>query len=491
MVGKRTENFNTHTQSSPFVYMSRSHRVLVVAALWALLLVITVSALINETIGSPLVITLLMVSVLVYLFPILRYKKEYGWFHPLIYTSLLYFYSLLNKWKTYAFGLQSRGLVGYDAQAQANILAYSLALIVLAQVAYYLGYFASPKLPIPRSLRFLRPDRLGRKTTFVVLATLVPFGLYILMQQGGLDAHFLFLAQGRSNLVRQGLLSGEWVVIARFSILACLVWLVYDLDAARRPWFWILFGASLVSQYLVAGSRSNLVNFLVIAFIVYTLRERRLRTTRAVVLLGFAVLFVGAAGVLRIRTWGQEEVQWQALLTPDFEQSFAMGIEEIASRSSELSALYPIIAKVPNQVDLLYGRAYVNFLMAPIPRVIWRDKPQGFGNHIGPLFFGLSAPIPPTPIGEAYWNFHIPGVLLAFFLYGAFHEWLARLFLRYGKEPAVILVFAYIIFRFSPEVYAATLLLQFGVSILLLFMLFGVISLRRTFALRRSALWKA
>lgn len=484
MVCKQTDNRSKDTQASLFVSISPGQRVLIVMAFWVLLLVIILVAMINGTAGAPLVIALLTVSVLVYLFPLIHYKKEYGWFHPLVFTSLLYFYGLLRKWEVYAFGLQSRGLIGYDTQAQSLVLAYSLILVIMAQIAYYVGYFAGPKLSIPRAIQFSQPVKLQAKAILVVVATLVPFGFYI-VQQGGLDAHFLFLSQGRSSLVRQGLLSGEWVVITRFGVLACLIWLLYDRGVVRNPWFLVLFSSSLISQYLVAGSRSNLVNFVIITFIAYTLSEQKVRITRVITIVIIAISFIGAAGELRAGTWKQE-VLWQVLLSPDIEQSFTAGIEEIASRGSELSALYPIIVKVPNKVNLLYGQAYINFLTTPIPRALWRSKPQGFGNQIGPLFFGLSAPIPPGPIGEAFWNFHIPGVLIVFFLYGVFHEWLTRLFLRYGKEPAIILLFAYIVFRFSPEVYSATLLFQFGVSILLLLMFFGVISLSRKFTAQRS-----
>lgn len=453
---------------------------MVIMTLWIFLLIVIVGALLNGTVGSPLVIASLIVSIMVYLFPIIHYKKEYGWFHPLIFTSLLYFFGLLKTWETYAFGLQSQGLIGYSPQRQSLILVYSLVLTILAQIAYYIGFFAGPKLLVPRSIRFSQPVELRIKVVIIAFASLVPFGFYV-MQQGGLNAHFLFLAQGRSSLVKQGLFSGEWVIITRFSILACLVLLLYDRSVVRRWWFWILFIASLISQYLVAGSRSSLIYSMIITFIAYSLLEQKIKITSTVILVLVAVMFIGTAGELRSVTW-EQEVNWQMLLTVDPDDAFTMGVEEINARSGELRALYPIIAKVPNQVELLYGQAYINFLATPIPRVLWRGKPQGFGNQIGPRFFGISAPIPPGAIGEAFWNFHIPGVLMIFFLYGVFHEWLARLYLRYAKEPPIILLFAYIIYRFSPEVYSATLLIQFSVSLLLLLLFFGIIPISRKFS---------
>ncbi|HVK75365.1 MAG TPA: O-antigen polymerase, partial [Kofleriaceae bacterium] len=91
---------------------------------------------------------------------------------------------------------------------------------------------------------------------------------------------------------------------------------------------------------------------------------------------------------------------------------------------------------------LLYGSSYLAIVTLPIPRGIFPEKPTMVDGQVGRVFFGLDAGVPPGGVGEAYWNFHIPGVVAVYFLFGVFHAWLARLFLRHGQQPAVIALFA-------------------------------------------------
>jgi len=113
----------------------------------------------------------------------------------------------------------------------------------------------------------------------------------------------------------------------------------------------------------------------------------------------------------------------------------------------------PVVAKVPEEVDLLYGRSYVGPLLFFVPRALWPEKPRGVGAMNSEFIFGrpYSGGIPTGPVGEAYWNFHIPGVAAIFFLYGIFHRWLARFLVRYADVPVAWVLYALTLFYFSPE----------------------------------------
>jgi hypothetical protein len=54
-------------------------------------------------------------------------------------------------------------------------------------------------------------------------------------------------------------------------------------------------------------------------------------------------------------------------------------------------------------------------------------------------------------VGEAYWNFHLPGVLAVFFLFGIFKRWLAEILLRYPNAPGVMALYMISVFYFDPS----------------------------------------
>lgn len=49
-------------------------------------------------------------------------------------------------------------------------------------------------------------------------------------------------------------------------------------------------------------------------------------------------------------------------------------------------------------------------------------------------------------VGEAYWNFGVPGVAIAFFLFGIFTRRLANSFRAYADQPAAIVLYLITLF---------------------------------------------
>ena len=111
----------------------------------------------------------------------------------------------------------------------------------------------------------------------------------------------------------------------------------------------------------------------------------------------------------------------------------------------------PVLARVPERVPLLMGSSYLAAVAVVVPRKVWKGKPRQVGGLTGMTFFNTHAGVPPGPVAEAYWNFHIPGVLIVFGLLGMFHRWLANTYLHYAASPGAIAVYvATLIYTYSP-----------------------------------------
>jgi len=99
----------------------------------------------------------------------------------------------------------------------------------------------------------------------------------------------------------------------------------------------------------------------------------------------------------------------------------------ISSRSMMTRMAY-VSDGVPENIGLKYGQTYVLWLVSPIPRSVWPEKPIiSTGSILGPLLFRPNADradigniggVPPKFLAELYWNFGPLGIPLGMFVLG-------------------------------------------------------------------------
>lgn len=89
-----------------------------------------------------------------------------------------------------------------------------------------------------------------------------------------------------------------------------------------------------------------------------------------------------------------------------------------------------IIQNVPYVYPYIYGKSFIGLFGLFVPRLIWPEKPYGAGGLYSLTFYKESylegTGIPPSLIGEFYWNFGIMGVMIGFFFLGLFLRVLYR-----------------------------------------------------------------
>ena len=99
-----------------------------------------------------------------------------------------------------------------------------------------------------------------------------------------------------------------------------------------------------------------------------------------------------------------------------------------------------IINHIPEKLDFQYGRTFANWLLAPVPRAIYPDKPMiTTGPIIGTEIYGNRiSGIPPGFIAELYWNFYIPGVVFGMLFMGVVLKRLHLLFRDMQIEREIV-----------------------------------------------------
>ena len=126
------------------------------------------------------------------------------------------------------------------------------------------------------------------------------------------------------------------------------------------------------------------------------------------------------------------------------------------SRFYGIDSLAIIIRDTPTAMDFQHGKTVLPLFVAWVPRQIWEDKPTiSFGKmfaeiYLGEFFAGTGTSASPTLLGEAYLNWHLPGLLLASLLSGVIirvaYFWLIQ---RNLGAPAVFVYSQFFLYFFT------------------------------------------
>ena len=118
----------------------------------------------------------------------------------------------------------------------------------------------------------------------------------------------------------------------------------------------------------------------------------------------------------------------------------------------DISKSAHIINAVPEKIDYRYGETLYGFLVAPIPRRFWEDKPMWAerGPYLMQHVFGDKVGItgmPPGLLAELYWNFGWAGVVIGSLMMGIFFRQLFITFASLPRSPTSVLIYTIIVTR--------------------------------------------
>jgi hypothetical protein len=407
-------------------------------------------------------------------------RRDHGWFHPLVFVSLkVLVLNIPRRTPLFIHGLSEHAVLQLGEDELTRLVAYENLLLALALAATYAGYAAMGRVPLPR-LAVREPTRLP----LTVLAAFAAAGaslLGIIALSGSFTQHFLNLSLNVTAKVFEGDASAYTLLSVFVALPATALTLVLACrpEQLQRPWFWAALTAALGAIFLATGKRSHAFNPLLIGGSVWMLTVGRVPIRR--LLVAGAAMFVAFSMLSIVRSASTNAVSledvWARADFSLFEAAAAQG-EEFNVRAGSYNSLYPILHYVPDQSPLLWGETYLTILLRPIPRAVMPNKPRGTDFRAGVEFFGASWGIPPGPIGEAFWNFHVPGVVLVFFLTGIFYRWLADFYLAYRGVGIVTLLYITLVNGFSPTENVITLLMHAVLIWLILAFASGALRLR-------------
>lgn len=348
-----------------------------------------------------------------------------------------------------------------------TFLTRALLVITLALLCWLVGYnLRSPNLslqhwPVARATLWSK-RRLVWVLWLLVLTSLVCTLLY--MRELGLTPESLATKiSGKRRLVVEG---AEYAFAALgyylwgASLISYAFYLLVAYVAYQRLSLRSSFGIAMIVCGLLAcvlpfitSSRAEIIYNLLLAIMIWHYARRKLTLRKIFIVAMLAVTIFAFVGSLRF-TGGQITEDALELGGEEFMRSLLgtrnwLGVSKTAH----------IMAAVPEKLSFQRGTTMVGWLVAPVPRTLWKDKPIiRTGQLLGPIVFDATRNLtgsPPGFIAELYLNFSLPAVFLGMLFLGFFVKTLYQnTSPLFETHRNVLLLYLAIALRFSLDIFA-------------------------------------
>lgn len=386
-------------------------------------------------------------------FPVLFYRRSWGVENPLVLMALM---GLLTMVVKHTWGMIGglpihSALPGMNPRDLEFLFAKANLLNALSLWMVYAGFFVGARLPTP----WLGSGNKGRAEVFVLILILLVISLaalaVMIWVSGDFGSHLRNLTRGQAG--RQFAKDvGGLGPVAMLVNLVGVAGLLSITSKQNRLITLSVCAIALVTLYLTEGRRSAVIYPLVLFLIADGITHRKVPAFRALGVLALSLAVIGLGSAFREANWGKSHfVDFSFLrgLTP--KAIYERSMEEIEARSNVSSPIYPILARVPKEVDHLYGAGYLRWFNLFIPRFIWRNKPRGIDVETGLTFFGVNWGMPPGGIGQAYWEFNVFGVAGVYFLLGLAKRFLYNCLVHNKITFATLALYLTAVFYMEPD----------------------------------------
>lgn len=299
-------------------------------------------------------------------------------------------------------------------------------LIVIAMGCLSLGYLSGGGRSLIANAQIFnaRPWSGWRVGVLTVLGVVISIaGMALFIQKMGIGNVLDNISGKRFYAVEDGTVRSplgylRWAASA--SQPAFVLLLAWVLQRYRRiP---ILLALSLVLVGLMTmlfpffvSSRTGIITVVLQAFIVWRCIRGSIPRSVLVSTSAFIMVLVFLVATLRPQKAGVEGVDISESVGLDGMIEMTVG----GRHFFDLTRTAHIVQNVPELIPFQYGATYVSWMVAPIPRTMWPQKPSlGSGPMIGREVFRTAAGVPPGLVAELYLNFGAVGVLFGSFLMG-------------------------------------------------------------------------
>lgn len=357
-------------------------------------------------------------------------------FHPFGFIGLVLLLEIVGTALDY-YWIDSEDSTAYLLGANHSYLVKPAFIVFIGITALFLGFVVGrekrfgARLPTPPTR--IDTHRLMRVAALYAVIGVLFFVLYLWLSEftfsvGGISAKRTV----QSQYIRWGVEFLGFAAIFQFLRGHEQGWSLFSFEAI--PLWRLAVGFTLFA--FIVSSRGLLIWFWILILVLIHYLRHRIRLLYAAGSASVAVVVAGfMLGLRKVATGAGD-----SLLTYLNPATAIFAIFD-ADRGG-FTAITHVVNNTPGDLSFRWGQTLLYWVVFPIPRSLWADKPKNLGQTIAPTIYGTSNGTPPLIIGELYWNFAIPGVVVGMFLFGLFAA-VAYTYLQVNSEnPYVVLFYA-------------------------------------------------
>lgn len=323
-------------------------------------------------------------------------------------------------------------------------LALALAYGIAGIIAFHAGYrtLQEPS-DLPRRGAGVPVWSSTRVTHVAILAIIWAVVSFLVVYRvvGGVGGAITEFGRVRGLLVGYGY---EGLGLDLLVMLVPLLWVDHLRGKSRLILIPLLLFSNIYN--LVIGSRAGVFNVWILMYLLYRYLTGK-RFTRRQVVAGLAlavlvVVFTISLGEVRMRGFGDLAGMGETVV--EFWQGSTTGllVARVLLEFNQVDIFAQMLERGSGEFPLRWGETYWQVIYQPIPRAWWPEKPWTFDVEIGQMVQGVRTGIPPSMVGELYLNFHVPGIIVGMFLFGAGCRWVYRRLLATPVLPGHVLMYA-------------------------------------------------
>lgn len=296
---------------------------------------------------------------------------------------------------------------GYEAQ---EIIMKLFSMKIISLIAFLMGFYLLKNFFLVRYIKGLNSIKDLNYKLLVLVFIMIVIVFYLSSMLGGVNG----LLNQRSIIYSERLSSivgGHYHAVIRAIPVFLVLILCVNIKYLKKPMFVFSLILSYFCVFIVTGNRSVIITSVIMVFLVYILGGSKVNWK---FLISISIMIIIVFGFLgKIRSSGNET-------NHSLSDSVTYTFNEMKARAVSVNGVIPILAKVPDEVDWLYGRSYLSIPYIFIPSALLSmDKPDAGGRITTKLIYKRDdTGIPPTPLGEAFWNFGIFGVFFIYLILG-------------------------------------------------------------------------
>jgi oligosaccharide repeat unit polymerase len=429
---RRTDRFGTH--SNMLIVNGALILFLIILAVTLLLYFVTQNTLALLAGGAACAVSIVIAPQL--------FRKGYDLFEPL---SFIVFTTLMGTFlrTLYIIFVEDENTRVYLMLGRPpEFLLPAMLLILFAMTFFTVGYsFPIRAIPLER-FNLLSAERWNWRRLVLILLLLsgvavVAMALY--SQRLGLSITSLSDISAKRRLVVEGA-DFEFAALGYYlwgaDLITYAFFLLFAVFAtSKRPFFSalgffsVLLGVLAVIFPIITSSRTEVLLPIIYALMMWHYLRQRIPPWVLVAMIGLVLSFLILLGSLRAINQGNSS-----------SISDYLGLEALLGSRHwlDITKTAHIVDAIPEMLDFEYGKTLFSWVIAPVPRTVWPEKPViRSGQTIGQTVYAgqfVKTGVPPGFIAELYWNFGFLGVAMGMFylglglkaLYMSFRDYLSK-----------------------------------------------------------------